>query len=308
RPLELAPARLVVADVDQQAGEHDTHVLEHDARGHDRAAHAEQRRDVGDPVLDEEVGRDQDRDRLPERMPEELSHRVSSVLRSGRGGGGGGGVIPGPGPGPFPFPCPSTFPLPFPNGRARARVGVRVREQPRTPPSAFLPQFPHPGGGERWGGLPGGRAGRKGLPHPHPQFSGGRAAAEGPAVQSLQPYRCPARYCTSASSCAAVSCWPNVAGITPTIVSKPSAASAAGSRIARRSASASMRAPMWVSSGPSGPPSSPSLWQTRHWLSRMIVSGSRLVLAGPAAPASAAPPAADAPPDSAAATSSPVTV
>src|SRR5690606_23868569 len=59
---------------------------------------------------------------------------------------------------------------------------------PRTPPPAVIPQFPHPGGGGTWGGLPGGRAGAEGTPPPTPAVQG-RGGAEGPGARKGLVFR-----------------------------------------------------------------------------------------------------------------------
>src|SRR5690606_7059474 len=67
---------------------------------------------------------------------------------------------------PRPVPVPVNVPAPVPERpgtgtrrRTRTRTGHHDPMTPRTPPPAVLPQFPHPGGGVMWGGLPGGGAG-----------------------------------------------------------------------------------------------------------------------------------------------------
>src|SRR5690606_21741708 len=89
--------------------------------------------------------------------------------------GAGAGARVGPRPVPVPVISPAPIPCPAFNSRARIRgerpgtgAGAGTFTWTRTPPPAFLPPCPHPGGGGIWGGLPGGRAWWRGLPHPHP--------------------------------------------------------------------------------------------------------------------------------------------
>src|SRR5690606_2274456 len=89
--------------------------------------------------------------------------------------GAGAGARVGPRPVPVPVISPAPIPCPAFNSRAWIRGG-RTGTGPgagtvtwtRMPPPAFPHPFPHPGGGGIWGGLPGGRAWWRGLPHPHP--------------------------------------------------------------------------------------------------------------------------------------------
>src|SRR5690349_16078192 len=69
RLLELLPAGLVVAHIDEHAYEHREHVLQHDALRDDRAA-----RQNGHDPHDHDEGNDQDAHRLPERVREVASH------------------------------------------------------------------------------------------------------------------------------------------------------------------------------------------------------------------------------------------
>src|SRR5690606_41111422 len=89
---------------------------------------------------------------------------------SGGGRGRGRPVRPARPPGRPPRPCP-----PARGGGLRVIWGCGRSARgspspPRTPPPGSIPTFPHPGGGEMGGGLPGGADGWTGLPHPHPPF------------------------------------------------------------------------------------------------------------------------------------------
>src|SRR5690606_9793148 len=106
---------------------------------------------------------------------------------------------PGPGPRPPPTAPPPRAgarapPAPGPPSRAGAREHrlVHAPATPRAPPPAVLPKFPRPGGGGMRGGRPGGRAGWKGRPRPHPQFKGGgpglRPRPASPVQAQCQPH------------------------------------------------------------------------------------------------------------------------
>src|SRR5690606_31964427 len=82
--------------------------------------------------------------------------------------------------------------------RTRTRTGLHAANAfaPRTPSPAVLPQFPHPGGGGMWGGLPGGRAGggvtpahtrRSAVPPPSPGRRGGGGGAPPPRPGAAGP-------------------------------------------------------------------------------------------------------------------------
>src|SRR5207249_10607423 len=103
---------------------------------------------------------------------------------------------------------------------------------------------------------------------------------------AAQVHLCAARYCTSASSCAAFSIVPNVLGMMPASFSQPFAIDDVGSRTFLRIDSAVRREPTWVKSGAITCPWPSSLWHTRQPAAWMIAWGSVLPPAspGPAGP------------------------